>query len=211
MTMLASIGRVALTYVREMGRMLIFLLSSFGWLVRPPFRFIQFVKQLHFIGYKSTFVVVLTAGFTGMVLALQGYYTLRKFGSEGLLGVVTEVTVRILKKPSTARAVLIGFPSNEDAGDCVAAIIAAGIIPAGLEMLDQPAARAVEEFAHSGYDLDAAAILLAAAACVAAAQAPRTVWDGVYTEAQAKRKKALAKMGKEINRFFTLKCRHGCF
>lgn len=85
MTMLATIGRLVLRYVREMGRMLIFLLSSFGWLVRPPFRFIQFVKQLHFIGYKSTFVVVLTAGFTGMVLALR-YYTLRKFGSEGLLG-----------------------------------------------------------------------------------------------------------------------------
>jgi len=86
MTMLAAIGRLVLRYVREMGRMLIFLVSSFGWLVRPPFRFIQFVKQVHFIGYKSTFVVVLTAGFTGMVLALQGYYTLRKFGSEGLLG-----------------------------------------------------------------------------------------------------------------------------
>ncbi len=86
MTILVAIGQVVLTYVREMGRMLIFLVSSLGWLVRPPFRFIQFVKQLHFIGYKSTFVVVLTAGFTGMVLALQGYYSLRKFGSEGLLG-----------------------------------------------------------------------------------------------------------------------------
>ena len=66
--------------------MLLFVLSSFAWLTRPPLRFLQIVKQLHFIGYKSTFVVVLTAGFTGMVLALQGYYTLRKFGSEGLLG-----------------------------------------------------------------------------------------------------------------------------
>jgi glycolate oxidase len=58
-------------------------------------------------------------------------------GSEGLLGVVTEVTVRILRKPSTARAVLIGFPT-EAAGDCVAAIIAAGIIPGGMEMMDRP-------------------------------------------------------------------------
>ena len=64
--------------IQEMGRMLLFVLSSFAWLARPPFRFVQIVKQLHFIGYKSTFVVVLTAGFTGMVLALQGYYTLRK-------------------------------------------------------------------------------------------------------------------------------------
>lgn len=81
-----TIGRWALTYVTEMGRMLIFVVSSFAWLARPPFRMTQIVKQLHFIGYKSTFVVVLTAAFTGMVLALQGYYTLRKFGSEGLLG-----------------------------------------------------------------------------------------------------------------------------
>lgn len=72
--------------VEEMGRMLLFVVSAFAWMVRPPLRFMQILKQLHFIGYKSTFVVVLTAGFTGMVLALQGYYTLRKFGSEGLLG-----------------------------------------------------------------------------------------------------------------------------
>jgi len=84
--MLVRIGKVVLHYVREMGRMLIFVLSSFAWLTRPPFRMIQILKQVHFIGYKSTFVVVLTAAFTGMVLSLQGYYTLRKFGSEALLG-----------------------------------------------------------------------------------------------------------------------------
>lgn len=66
--------------------MLLFLLTTVAWLVRPPFRPFQLFKQVHFIGYKSTFVVVLTAAFTGMVLSLQGYYTLRKFGSEGLLG-----------------------------------------------------------------------------------------------------------------------------
>lgn len=85
-TILERIGRWVLTSIEEMGRMLIFVLSSFGWLLRPPLRATQIVKQMHFIGYKSTFVVVLTAAFTGMVLALQGYYTLRKFGSEGLLG-----------------------------------------------------------------------------------------------------------------------------
>jgi len=84
--MLVRIGKVVLHYVREMGRMLIFVLSSFAWLTRPPFRMIQILKQVHFIGYKSTFVVVLTAAFTGMVLSLQGYYTLRIFGSEALLG-----------------------------------------------------------------------------------------------------------------------------
>jgi phospholipid/cholesterol/gamma-HCH transport system permease protein len=85
-TMLERLGHWTMNVVGEMGRMLIFVVSSVVWLFRPPFRVVQIVKQLHFIGYKSTFVVVLTAAFTGMVLALQGYYTLRKFGSEGLLG-----------------------------------------------------------------------------------------------------------------------------
>jgi glycolate oxidase len=81
-------------------------------------------------------------------------------GSEGLLGVVTEVTVRLLKKPSTARALLIGFPSNESAGDTVAAIIAAGIIPGGMEMMDKPAIAAAEAFVHAGYPLDVEALLI---------------------------------------------------
>jgi glycolate oxidase len=81
-------------------------------------------------------------------------------GSEGLLGVVTEVTVRILPKPSTARAVLIGFPSSEQAGDCVAAIIAAGIIPGGMEMMDRPAIHAAEAFVNAGYPLDVEALLI---------------------------------------------------
>jgi glycolate oxidase len=81
-------------------------------------------------------------------------------GSEGLLGVVTEVTVRILKKPDTARAVLVGFPSSEAAGACVSAIIGAGIIPGGMEMMDKPAIHAVEEFVHAGYPLDVEALLI---------------------------------------------------
>ena len=66
--------------------MALFLVHTMAWQFRPPFRPSQIIKQLHFIGFKSTFVVVLTAAFTGMVLALQGYYSLRKFGSEALLG-----------------------------------------------------------------------------------------------------------------------------
>ncbi len=81
-------------------------------------------------------------------------------GSEGLLGVVTEVTVRILQKPETARAVLVGFASSEDAGACVARTIAAGIIPAGMEMMDRLAIHAVEEFVHAGYPLDVEALLI---------------------------------------------------
>ena len=81
-------------------------------------------------------------------------------GSEGLLGVVTEVTVRILKRPETARALLLGFASNEAAGACVAGIIAAGIIPGGMEMMDRPAVQAVEEFVRAGYPLDCEALLI---------------------------------------------------
>ena len=81
-------------------------------------------------------------------------------GSEGLLGVVTEVTVRILKKPETARALLVGFPSSEDAGECVSRIIGAGIIPGGMEIMDGPAIAAVEEYVHAGYPLDVEALMI---------------------------------------------------
>jgi glycolate oxidase len=97
----------------------------------------------------------------GKHLDAEGYDLLGVMvGSEGLLGVVTEVTVRILPKPTTARAVLIGFPTNESAGDCVAAIIAAGIIPGGMEMMDKPAIHAAEDFVHAGYPLDVEALLI---------------------------------------------------
>jgi glycolate oxidase len=81
-------------------------------------------------------------------------------GSEGLLGVVTEVTVRILPKPSAARALLIGFATTQDAANCVAAVIAAGIIPAGMEMMDRPAIHAAEAFVKVGYPLDVEALLI---------------------------------------------------
>ena len=81
-------------------------------------------------------------------------------GSEGLLGIVTEVTLRILQKPETLRAVLMGFPSVEAGGDCVAAIIARGIIPGGLEMMDHPAINAAEDFCNAGYPRDAQSLLI---------------------------------------------------
>jgi glycolate oxidase len=81
-------------------------------------------------------------------------------GSEGMLFVVTEVAVKLLPRPQCARVIMASFDDVEKAGDAVAAIIAAGIIPAGLEMMDRPATRAVEEFVAAGYDLEAAAILL---------------------------------------------------
>ena len=81
-------------------------------------------------------------------------------GSEGMLMVVTEVTVKLLPKPQNARVIMASFDDVERAGQAVADIIAAGIIPAGLEMMDRPATHAVEQFVGAGYDLAAAAILL---------------------------------------------------
>jgi glycolate oxidase len=81
-------------------------------------------------------------------------------GSEGLLGVVTEVTVRLLPRPPGARALLIGFASTLAAGETVAAIIGAGIIPGGMEMMDKPATAAAEAFVHAGYPLEAEALLI---------------------------------------------------
>jgi glycolate oxidase len=81
-------------------------------------------------------------------------------GSEGMLAVVTEVTVKLIPKPQLARVIMASFDAVEKSGDAVANLIAAGIIPAGLEMMDQKTSRAVEEFVHAGYDLEAKAILL---------------------------------------------------
>ena len=99
--------------------------------------------------------------FGGEALDSAGYDLLAlAIGSEGLLAVTTEVTVRLLPKPETARCVMASFDDVQKAGDAVAAVIGAGIVPAGLEMMDRPATAAVEEFVHAGYDLEAAAILL---------------------------------------------------
>ncbi|MEJ1965869.1 MAG: FAD-linked oxidase C-terminal domain-containing protein [Gammaproteobacteria bacterium] len=97
----------------------------------------------------------------GKHLDTEGYDLLGILtGSEGLLGIVTEVTVRILPKAESARALLIGFASNESAGATVAAIIGAGIIPAGMEMMDKPAIHAAEAFVNVGYPLDVEALLI---------------------------------------------------
>ncbi len=97
----------------------------------------------------------------GKHLDAEGYDLLGVItGSEGLLGVVTEVTVRIIKKPETARAMLIGFPTSVTAGQCVADIISAGIIPGGMEMMDKLAIHAAEAFVQAGYPLNVEALLI---------------------------------------------------
>lgn len=81
-------------------------------------------------------------------------------GSEGLLGIITEVTVRILKKPETARALLVGFDTVEAGGNCVAQIISSGIVPGAMEMMDKVAIDAMQRFVDSGYPLDVEALLV---------------------------------------------------
>jgi glycolate oxidase len=99
--------------------------------------------------------------FGGDALDNAGYDLLSLItGSEGLLAVITEITVKLTPKPQLAQVALAAFDDVEKAGAAVGAIIGAGIIPAGLEMMDQPATRAVEQFVHADYPLDAAAVLL---------------------------------------------------
>ncbi len=94
-------------------------------------------------------------------LDVPGYDLLNVLvGSEGMLAVLTEVTVKLVPKPLLARCIMASFDDIRKAGDAVAAVIAAGIIPAGLEMMDKPMTAAVEDFVHAGYDLNAEAILL---------------------------------------------------
>ena len=97
----------------------------------------------------------------GSALDIPGYDLLALLtGSEGMLGVIVEITVKLLPKPERAQVMLAAFDDIEKAGDAVAAIIASGCIPGGLEMMDNPAIRAAEDYVHADYPVDAAAILL---------------------------------------------------
>jgi glycolate oxidase len=99
--------------------------------------------------------------FGGDALDAPGYDLMSVIvGSEGMLAVITEVTVKLVPKPQLARCIMASFDDLRKAGDAVASVIAAGIIPAGLEMMDKPMTAAVEDFVHAGYDLSAEAILL---------------------------------------------------
>ena len=97
----------------------------------------------------------------GKVFDSPGYDLLGLItGSEGLLCVITEVTVKILKKPETVKAILLGFPTIEDAGECVTKIISEGIIPSGMEMMDKVLLKATNNFSKAGYPLDAEGMLI---------------------------------------------------
>lgn len=90
---LAALGRTVISLLLEMGRIAIFFSRGFGLIFSPPFQLAKIVEQVYFIGMKSLLVICLTGAFTGMVLGLQGYYTLVKFGSEGLLGAAVALSL----------------------------------------------------------------------------------------------------------------------
>ena len=99
--------------------------------------------------------------FGGKAMDAEGYDFLGLMtGSEGLLGVITEVTVKILRSPEVVQAALVGFPSIEDAGNCVAQIIAEGCIPAGMEIMDKALTKATNDFSKAGYPIDAEAMMI---------------------------------------------------
>ena len=99
--------------------------------------------------------------FGGKTIDSEGYDLMGLIcGSEGLLGVITEVTVKILRSPEVARAALIGFSTIEDAGKCVSEIIAKGIIPAGMEIMDKALTKATNDYSKAGYPIDAEAMMI---------------------------------------------------
>lgn len=114
------------------------------------------ILELKFLSIDGDLITVGGQGLDGRGYDLLALMT----GSEGMLGVIVEVTVKLLPKPKSARVVLAAFADIEHAGAAVAAIIGSGFIPAGLEMMDNLALRAAEAYAHAGYPVDAAAILL---------------------------------------------------
>ena len=113
------------------------------------------------LGVEVVFMDGTVSRLGGKTYDSEGYDLLGLItGSEGLLCVITEVTVKILKKPQTVKAALIGFPTIEDGGNCVSEIIASGIIPAGMEMMDKALIHATDDFVKDGYPRDAESMLI---------------------------------------------------
>lgn len=116
--LLAALGRYPVAAIEEMGRIAIFFFNGFFFIFSLPFQTFKILQQIYFIGTKSIFVITLTGAFTGMVLGLQGYYTLVKFGSEGLLGAAVSLTLIRELGPVLTAIMVIGR-----AGSAIAAEI----------------------------------------------------------------------------------------
>ena len=131
MQAIQNIGAGTLFFVQKMGTRLIFLIEIFCCFFQPPFQFKAIIKQVHFIGVRSLYIILLTASFTGMVLAMQGFYTLKKFGSEGLLGSAVALTIIRELGPVLAALMVTGR-----AGSAIAAEIGIMRISEQLDALD---------------------------------------------------------------------------
>jgi phospholipid/cholesterol/gamma-HCH transport system permease protein len=131
LTIIRYVGRWAMVWTREAGAMFLFLLEGLGLTFVPPFRPRRFFQELNLIGVRSTLIVILTAAFAGMVLALQGYYTLRKYGSEGALG--SAVALSLIREMGP---VLTALMVSARAGSAVTAEIGIMRITEQLDALD---------------------------------------------------------------------------
>lgn len=134
LTVIRRLGSTVLTLLQEAGRMQIFLLEALGLFFVPPYRPRSIIKQLQFIGVKSSSIILLTGAFTGMVLGLQGYYTLRKFGSESALG--SAVALSLVRELGP---VLTALMVSGRAGSAITAEIGIMRITEQLDALDSMA------------------------------------------------------------------------
>ena len=136
---LRMMGRRGLDLVREAGGMMLFLLEGLALALVPPFRPRRLLQEIQFIGVKSTLIILLTAAFTGMVIGLQGYYTLRKYGSEGALG--SMVALSLIREMGP---VLTGIMVSARAGSAVTAEIGIMRITEQLDALDTMAVNPIQ-------------------------------------------------------------------
>ncbi len=134
MKYIENLGQITIEFLEKLGRRLLFLLEIFLWSVKPPIRIFEIVKQIHFVGVKSLFVIILTASFTGMVLAMQGFYSLKKFGAEGLLGAAVALSIVRELGPVLSALMVTGR-----AGSAIAAEIGIMRISEQLDALDSMA------------------------------------------------------------------------
>ncbi len=131
LTLVRRLGRLSLDYVQGTGRAMLFVLEALGLAFLPPYRGRRVLAEIYFIGFKSCLLIMLTAAFTGMVLGLQGYYTLRKFGSEGALG--SAVALSLIRELGP---VLTALMVSGRAGSAITAEIGIMRITEQLDALD---------------------------------------------------------------------------
>ena len=138
-SVIRHLGGWVLSWVQEAGSMMLFLVQGLALAFVPPFRFRRFLQEINSIGVKSTLIIILTGAFTGMVLALQGYYTLRKYGSEGALGAA--VALSLIREMGP---VLTAIMVSARAGSAVTAEVGIMRITEQLDALDTMAVNPVQ-------------------------------------------------------------------